>query len=325
MKFNITIAQPDQFAAWNSFVEQADNGTLFHRLDFLAYHGDRFTANECHLLFLKGETLFGVLPFALFEENGKKVGRSPYGASYGGPVFAKELRYAESVAVVQELCYFFSSSELDEVIFTLPLQCCHKLCSDTFILALHKFGFECINRDISSIVNLHKKDIISSLPSKVRNKIKKARSFVNRIQMDAFLRSFWPLLEKTFQRHGVTPTHSFDDLAFLQEQHNNVRFEVAWIDDRAAAGICHFIINSQCVMTFYLASDPNLRKYQALSLLIYESMLYFQELGFKWYDFGTSSVQMKARENIFEFKEGFGAIGQFRETYRWKANNRHKK
>jgi hypothetical protein len=26
---------------------------------------------------------------------------------------------------------------------------------------------------------------------------------------------------------------------------------------------------------------------------------------------------MRARPNIFRFKESFGAVGQFRETYRW--------
>ena len=35
---------------WNDFVERVDNGTIFHRLDFLAYHGQKFKVNEEHLL-----------------------------------------------------------------------------------------------------------------------------------------------------------------------------------------------------------------------------------------------------------------------------------
>ena len=39
--------------------------------------------------------------------------------------------------------------------------------------------------------------------------------------------------------------------------------------------------------------------------------------GFMYYDMGTSSVGMEARENIFSFKESFSAESYIRETFEW--------
>ena len=58
-----------------------------------------------------------------------------------------------------------------------------------------------------------------------------------------------------------------------------------------------------------------------MSLIVYDTILKAKEDGFKYFDFGTSSVNMKGRENIFRFKESFGAIGVFRHTYYWRNND----
>lgn len=42
------------------------------------------------------------------------------------------------------------------------------------------------------------------------------------------------------------------------------------------------------------------------------------EDGYRFFDLGTSSVGMKARANVFRFKDGFHAQGFFRETLEWR-------
>ncbi len=316
-KISITPCTEFYKKKWDEFVLNANNGTIFHCLDFVSYHGTRFTKNERPLIFLKGESLYGVFPFAIFNKNQSKFGQSPYGASYGGPVFYKELNYSESVKVVQEMIEYFKQNNLNEVSITLPLPCYKKTHSDTFYLVLYENNFKCTNRDISSIVDIKSNEIELLFTSKVRNTLCKARDETSRILMDASIKDFWPLLEMTYERHGTNPTHTYDELNHLSENLKNIRFEVAWVNNEPAAGICHFIINSRCVMTFYMTTNPKYKSTQALSLLISESMLYFQNKGYRWYDFGTSSVQMHARPNIFKFKERFGSVGQFRETYKW--------
>jgi len=67
-----------------------------------------------------------------------------------------------------------------------------------------------------------------------------------------------------------------------------------------------------------LASTPELGRSQALSLLIAHRLQAAVDDGFTWYDFGTSSVDQRARLGVLEFKESFGAIGHFRQRLVWR-------
>ena len=88
-----------QPAAWDRFVQRCTNGTLFHRLAFLAYHRSKFTLVEHHLVWHRGTTPVAVMPMALREEEGQLTARSPYVGSYGGPVHEGPLNYRDSAAM----------------------------------------------------------------------------------------------------------------------------------------------------------------------------------------------------------------------------------
>ena len=126
---------------------------------------------------------------------------------------------------------------------------------------------------------------------------------------------FWKLMNITFEKHGAKPTHTYEEWKYLCEKFPD-RFwnDVSYLEDKPIAGIGHILVNQFTDSSFYLCSDPEYSATQALSLLIYESLLKAQSLGYRWFDFGTSSVNMKGRENIFRFKESFGTVGLFRNT-----------
>ena len=73
MNLSVYKLQPGQDSLWNKMVEESNGGTLFHKLDFLAYHGDRFSKNEHHLVFYNNETPYGIMPLAIFDEDGEKI------------------------------------------------------------------------------------------------------------------------------------------------------------------------------------------------------------------------------------------------------------
>ena len=124
-------------------------------------------------------------------------------------------------------------------------------------------------------------------------------------------------MEKTFEKHSANPTHSKEELISLQNMFpNEIYFNIAYIEKRPVAAMGVFKINDLCEMSFYLCSDSEYQNTQALTLVVYESILDSKKNGFKYFDFGTSSVNMIGKENIFRFKESFGAIGEFKHTYR---------
>ncbi len=307
---------------WNLFVESSNGGTLFHRLDFLAYHGERFKDSEHHLIFYRKGKVLGLMPMAITYDIGSKVCKSPYGGSYGGPVFRKPLNYADSKEAIEALIGYVSNLGASALVMTLPIWPCYMHYSDTFRFVLMETGFKCINRDISSVVCLEPhaslyKQLgmrLSNLARKSRRAEKEGVEMVHR----AGLNDLWKVMKVTYGKHGVHPTHSREDLDWLMEKFpENIYCDIAYLKGLPIAAVVFFVINERLICSFYLLQDPSYRKSQALTYLLYSAILRAQNDGFKWLDLGTSSVGMKARPNVFRFKEGLGAIGVFRETYEY--------
>jgi len=320
-KFKVRKYDPDRPEAWEALVASSNEGTLFHRLAFLAYHGDRFAAAEHPVGFYKGSQLIGVMPLGLFETEAGLEARSPYGGSYGGPALAFCPGFAESRDLVAALLEYLGSLGAARIRLTLPLAACYREYSDTFRLALHSAGFEPVLRELSSIVFLDPdRSIDSIITSRARNMIRKAERAGTELDLAAGLDDFWTTLEATFAKHAARPTHSRQELAWLKSRlPESVRLAAASLDGRPVAGAATFVINERVANSFYLCQDPAFQDRQALSLLIRAVLEQARDAGARWYDFGPSSFNMVAREPIFRFKESFGAVGQFRETYQWRA------
>jgi hypothetical protein len=320
MSFTISRYQTAQADAWNRFVEQANGGTLFHRVDFLAYHGERFAAHEHHLVIYNGQTLYGVMPMAIFEQDGRRIAKSPYGGSYGGPVFEHPQSYQESHDIIAAILTYLKSHHVIEFDLTLPIAACHRRFCETFRLALFEHGFLCRDRDISSVVYMDRTiSVTETMTSRGRRMARKAGKLGVTVTHRAPLDDFWPVMEKTFAKHGSKPTHSRAEFDWLLQHHpDRVYTDVAYSNGEPVGGIGYFVINERVNSSFYLCQDPDQQDAQGLSLLVCQGLEQAQQHGFRWFDFGTASVNMKGRPNIFSFKESFGAVGQFRETYHWR-------
>ena len=307
---------------WNGSVEISMGGTIFHRLDFLAYHKDRFLQNERHLIILKGEELCGLMPMAIFEESAQKIAKSPYGASYGGPIFPKKLTYSESGDVLDALLETIKRLGIRKLTITFPISPVYAVYCDTFRLCMYERGFVASNRDISSVVTLGgtREQTEKSFESRGRNMARKAEKLGIKIVPRADLELFWPVLARTYQKHAIPPTHSKDELCLLTKTFpDRIFFDVAVHENKSIAGIGYFVINARVNSSFYLANDPDCQQLQGVSLLVSEALGRASEEGFKYFDFGTSSVAMHGRDNLFRFKESFGAGGCFRDTFVWEA------
>ena len=312
------------FQHWNAFVERSNEGTLYHRLDFLAYHGERFAADVHHLVWREHGAPMAVMPMAL-APNETRVARSPYGASYGGPAFAEPPGYATSLAWVRSLLEHLQDAGAEQCVLTLPINCCYRVYTDTFRLALHEAGFRCVRREVSSAVCLDDRlpahEPVACRAGAVLRRVRRAERHgiigVHRAPPDAF----WAVLEQTFGRHQAKPTHTRQELEWLCDRlPDRVWLDVAYEKDRPVAGVAVFLVNDRTACSFYLCADPERRQTQALTLLLVQAMALLRERHIGWLDFGTSSDAMRGRDSIFRFKEGFGAVGLFRETYEWRAN-----
>lgn len=313
---SVGLATESELQKWDSMINISINGTIFHRRKFLAYHQDRFLNTELFLVFRKGDTPIALMTLAV--EAGSRHLKSPYGGSYGGVVFLVKPDYGVSADVANALVEWLRSNAFSSIAITAPLNICSSFSQDVFHFCLLKSGFVTVNRDISSYFNFAGKDnILESVSGRARNMYRKAErsgvTVVNHVSLDVF----WPILMLGFSKHGVQPTHSFNDLDYLiQEMPESISFHVAQREGVTIAGLCEFVINSKVNSSFYFCQDPSQQQYQGLSMLVVDALERAQS-NFEYYDFGTSTVQMNVRESVFKFKESFSADGCFRETLCW--------
>ncbi|MBI4798463.1 MAG: GNAT family N-acetyltransferase [Desulfarculus sp.] len=319
MAYRVLELQGSWLPHWDPFVEQAHGGTIFHRLDFLAYHGDRFAKQESHVMFLDGDTLVGVMPMAVLDGEQGSWARSPYGGSYGGPVFKSHPTYHQSQGLVQALLDHLRERGVHRLVMTMPIAPAFRQPCDTFRFALLEAGFTCRRRDISSVVPLATGQTVEqSLTSRARNMVRKSRKESVEVVHRGDEKDFWRLMALTFAKHGAEPTHTQEQWDWLRQRFPQAIFmDLAYHHGEAVAGVGYMEINQRLHSSFYFCQDPEHQNLQGLSLLIQEGLSRCQAQGYAWFDFGTSSVDMQARPGIFLFKEGFGAVGAFRETYEW--------
>jgi len=315
MAYSIRDASAADLNNWDGFVANSVNGTLFHRRDFLSYHGGRFAHGEKFLVIRKGNAVVAQVSVFVGHD---AVATSPYGGSYGSLVFGAPPSLSAAREIVRALLVWSKEHGIAKLRLTPTPSFCCKQSLDTFAYALLMAGFKSSRREVSSVVELAGigPDIESALPGKTRNVIRAAKKRGVCVCRNAGLDEVWPLLEMTFNRHGARPTHTKAELSKLIATFpGEVNAAVARQDGINLAGIVEFSVNSRVQSSFYFCRSE--APSQGLSVLVADALDRAIAEGYRFYDFGTSTVNMQARDSVFLFKEGFGATGYFRETFEW--------
>lgn len=308
------------YGQWNNFIESSNNGTIFHRLDFLDYHKDRFKDNTHNLLWLKGDTIFAVMPFAIFNENNKLVGKSPYGASFGGLVYGKKFHLKYAIEIVDSLHKYINDLGINEISITLTPDYYSTFSNNYFEYALSRKGFNLYIRDIFNVLPLSQEyvEVWSRFEGRSRTAIKKAKNNF-KLLLNTTIEEFYPILLEDKTRHNNSqPTHSFSQLLCLKNIFpDRIIFDVAVSTiNNSKAGICYFSCNQNTIMTFYLSQEDKAVGENGINVLLEHGIKRACENNFKLLDFGGSSIGYNIQNiGVAEFKEGFGSKGRLRDSY----------
>lgn len=299
---------------WDRAIESSVNGTLFHLRRFLGYHGDRFSQSARFFGFESRGKILARVSFAVIVQDGRRVFVSPYGGSYGGIVFAHHPSLRDAISITDSLINLFGVLEVDDAYLANPISACYEGALDTASFALTFRGFSVAIRDVTSVFVRG-----LSMPSeRARRSAKKASKLGVKIDWSPPIEDYWKVMMATYRKHGVPPTHSFEEILRLRTLlGERIRFPVAYFEGEPAAAIGCFRVSRILDSAFYICQDPDLQHSQALSMLIAEQLEKLDD-EIKCFSFGTSTYDMQPRHNIFEFKENFTKIGMFRETYSWR-------
>lgn len=316
-KLEVVRYTPEHAPEWESFVQRANNGTLFHYRKFLAYHPpERF--DEHSLLFLKKGRLLALLPAALRHGDSEKLLVSHPGASFGGLVARPDLSLRDSMRLARALRNYAMASHFGGIQITLPPIIYLQRPSSYIDFALTRTGFQYLKREVSSVIPLPEEDdsILGLFTPESRRAVRRAQKLDVRVRLSTDYATFYGILEKNLRmRHNVRPTHSLAELqhlvAIFPEQ---IRLFAAFVQERMVAGIVLFDATPGATLAFYISHDEAFQKYRAVNLLFYEVFRRCVQARFRFLDFGLFTVNMEPNWGLARFKESFGAQGVFRDT-----------
>ncbi len=305
-------------ADWDSFVDETDNGTIFHKRKFLSYHAkDKFT--DASFVVLKDSNILSVMTGALIKRDGKTILSSHPGSSYGGFAYKSELSFKEAHEIVESLLKYANDLKVDAVQLTMPPMIYQKKYSDYLDFALVRNGFTYLKREVSSVVQLdvEKEHLLSTFRPEARTATKKAiASNVEIVETERF-EEYYEILKRGLQlRHNVSPAHTLDELVKLKSLFpTKIRLWGAFLDSKMIAGVCNFNANNNVVLAFYISNLEQYQNYRPVNLLFYDIMHKSRDEGLKFLDFGIFTVNMEPNWGLARFKENFGARGIFRDTF----------
>ena len=308
--------------AWEEFWPNAVNGTIFHSLKFLSYHPpDRF--DHHHLMFHRKGNLIGIFPGVALDDDGVKTWVSHQGASYGGLAYSPKLRYHHIEDMVRVLVDYARMVGFKRIRMTPPPVIYNSYGEQALDFALWRNGFKVIRRELTQVVPLDfdEEQLIAGFVNKTRTAYRKAVNVGLNFRIidhptTAELDRFWDILKVNRAGLGVVPTHNRAEIERLHELiPDNLMMAVIEHNGRIIADIWNFICNPDTVLEFYMAHEVEHQGLRPVPFLTYHTLLWAKRAGFKWLDFGISSIQGDPTWGLLKFKENFGARHYFRLTY----------
>ncbi len=308
---------------WDRFVDESNNGTMFHKQVFFDYHTPgKFEFN--HLLVLDKGNIVALLPGSIVEDN---VFESPIGASYGS-IVTKDIKFDKTLKIVETLIEYGKKKGFSEYLLTAAPQIYETVQNQNLDFAMLWSGFKFDLHYISSAIKLDKeRDIISRFSPTIRRNVRKSlRNPDIRVEINERYDEFYPILLDNKSRHNVKPTHSYEDLLKLNElMPNALKLFMVYYKDKPIAGSSMFFTNKNVALCFYNMLYYDYQHLKPIQRVMYEVVKYSTEHGYKYVDIGVSQDTKAANPmtpsmSLINFKEKFDAKTVMRNTLRLKLS-----
>ncbi len=305
---------------WDSFVDESNNGTMFHKQAFFDYHTmGKFTFN--HLIFIENSNILALLPGSI--RNGNSF-ESPIGASYGSLV-TKDLKFETALELVQTLINYGKEKNWETIYLTSAPRVYEKHQNENLDFALLWLGFKYDLHYISSAIKLEKGiDYFERFSPTIRRNVRKSLSDSDiRVEINERYDEFYPILIENKARHNVKPTHSYKDLLKLKQlMPNELKLFMVYYKDNPIGGSLMFYPNKQVALCFYNMLKYDFQYLKPIQRVMYELILDATENGFSYVDIGVSQDTkaenpMTPSRNLIIFKEKFDAKTVMRNTFKY--------
>ena len=306
--------EEDDTKEWDDFVfHKARNASFLHSRRYLS-HETKNQSEDFSWMFYQKHRLVAIFPAVLASQGSTKQLISHFRLTYGGFVFDESVGTKEAKTIVSDLLEIAKSASVKQILIRNPFRIYNQIQSDEFDYALWFHGFEIHARMIECCITLdrHCFSRISTHLSRILRK-KKAIECSFSEQIPAFYEILLNNLQKKYQ---VQPTHSLEQLLFLQRQFpEQIKLVSVCKHSEMIAGILIFL-HKNVIHTQYIARNDAFDSENPLHHLIAFLMSWGAQNDFQYLNLGSVNEQQGRvlNEGLLQFKESFGARALLRET-----------
>jgi len=298
---------------WDSFCQDALQGTFLHTRRFLSYHGDRL-CDKSLIIEDKGKWV-GLFPAALDPDDPSCIVSHP-GITYGGVLHQGKLRGESMIQALAEMCRHYCSHGYLKLLYKAVPNFYHRSPAQDDLYGLFRLGGVRYRCDLSCTINV---DYRLPVSERRRRSLKKAvHAGLKIVEGSEHLPAFWEVLtENLASKHGVRPVHTLQEISHLTDKFpEQIRCVCASASGKIVAGILLFITYTT-YHAQYIASNANGSKVSALDFVFAHCLERTKEEGRRWFDFGTSNENqgMVLNNGLYNFKSEFGGGGTVYEFY----------
>lgn len=309
---------------WDSFVlKSAVNGTFLQTKNFLDYHGERFI--DSSLIMYKGtDTIVAVVPACTIVEGDKKIFNAHCGSTFGGIVIAESFYNIEHVdSVMTALEDYLFKQDYNEIIFKCTSDIFARRSSNLLYYFLFQRGYTPYD-EISFYIDFedYNADIASNFSSSRRRGYKyslKNELYFRELKEDKEIEDFYNILCDNLKKHNTKPVHTLNELLEFKNKRLTevVKFYGVFCKDKMISGSMMFLFDKKVFHAQYFAADQNCLNLYPMNFLDANLIAAAREMGFRYFSFGTSTLEHGKVLNkpLAEFKEGFGAQYSINKTY----------
>ena len=304
---------------WDLFVQNANNGTLFHLRKFLNYHPeDRFKDHSVEIY--KKNVLLSVFPAADIIIDNKKMLASHPGSSYGSFISKEELSIKDAIEMVSKLIEYSSKKGFEGIQLTIPPVFHSKRLSNYIEYSLLLNGFDYFKREVTSTLTIEESEdkILNKFKPSHQRALRKSQKLGVRTRITGRVDEFFSMLKSNLKiRHGVDPTHSLIELKLLIKLFpESINIFGAFYDNQMIAGVLNIVVKDDVALAFYIGHNEDFQELRPLNLLFFDIFKWGLKNNIKVYDFGTFTDKGIANMGLGRFKESFGASGVFRDSFK---------
>ena len=313
---------------WDSFIEKSNNGTIFHKQKFLAYHKHRKFKN-CSIIIKYKEQILALISGSEITKNNKKYFHSHPGSSYGGIVTKHSITFKLMDELIVALEQYLKKNNFSHIFLINSPKIYYSTPNDSLEYLLQWNNYEQQENYISHAVDLNRTDSINQLLSKRKYRYLQNNKLLQDIKFKKLnsekdlneIKLFYNILILSKKEYGVKPTHSLDELIVLLKLFSQeIELYITLHDNKIIGGYLIMHANNTASIIFYNVIINKTIYRQVAMLQLYHSMKSAKQKKQRYIDFGVSHIPtnknpLEPKFSLIQFKEQFGAVGVQRTAY----------